>query len=1270
MKKLLYLLLISVMVLSLVFTFASCDENGNLNIGQILNGGNDENPDNTDDTPGDDTGDKPGDDSGEKPDDKPTDSHTHDYSEEVASDKYLKSSATCTSAAEYYYSCECGEADTESFTYGEAMGHTWQKAGCTTPETCRNCSATRGTANGHSYADGYCVNCGELDPDFTPGCEHVWVDPTCTEDGYCELCKALGESAKGHSYSDGYCVNCGEPDPDFVPECEHVWTDPTCTEDGYCELCEEPGESAKGHSYSDGYCVNCGEADPDYTPDDVECKHNYEMKVEDATCITEGIIYYTCTECGDRYYENTGLGDHELDDAGYCIHCSGYFGEVVDPDYCYHENRTEATCTEDSVCYACGTILVAAYGHQYIDGSCVNCGDPDPDYSTECEHVWADPTCTEDGYCELCKIIGEYAYGHDYNSEGYCNRCSESNPDYYPEYVYFLIYLFEYYTYDESGYYEATVNYDKGDMYTGGITEKRNTLANLLSERYGTTLGESNYVWYANGEELTEDYLIRVDDKLVAIQKGHPEDFSSTVTISIPSLGIEEVHSFPCPVSYYELVDEFYVKHAIDSNIYTIVDNNSTIDSLAYGEINVSYIECQKHASAYLVTDSGTKMLASEVYSATQFPSVAEFLGGIGINVDDYVIFNYGSVIEDLNTTSYSTLFLIEKSEVEEEITVNVIYVMDEYTTLEGTITLTSPTSIEYFAYQDVYTEDEGYFSLPGYSPEYLYRVGNTDYHPELESWYGFIYKDCTVEIIPCYVAYVELYDSITGNYIYEALVFDSVPNGAQIAEFIDADLTMYTINVEGMQYDYDTFVGTCFEFRAFSVFFTPNQVRVTVSVFDENGYEYTEEFTGDICFDLAQFGYPTEGVYVWTLYYPDGSCEEIESLDITLYYDPAFSETDYDRSYTSYKIIGICQTFRMSVSTENYYGEKFVNKNDGLTVGEILTIYFGLEFDNYDWNYNSYEYIDGFSKDYVPYASLELWGTDNRPCVAVHTNGNDYKIYHTANLTLAEVIALVNEEHGLELDLDGYTWNVDGSTVTDPDAEVATEGNSCYIYVSAFNEVKVFFYTEVGLVGDYESPYVYTRDGEWSTPELDSQYTDFTYGIMYFSGEWEYRSEDGAITINSVEDLFALKLTAVSLNAKFEVDFDRLCGLYLTDNQVIRIDENTLSFYNIYSGGLFEKHTDLEYEVSLSGMSFAINAGDFCFEGMWFQECYKMTAEDIRIVVLDPWGSISTCYTVEDYNEYVQSYNVDSVNDYDGNPTEEFTYGNVYFVYTSEIVE
>ena len=60
-----------------------------------------------------------------------------------------KTDATCTAAGVQERKCsECGETETSAI---EAFGHTWNDATCTTPKTCKICSATEGTVLAHTY---------------------------------------------------------------------------------------------------------------------------------------------------------------------------------------------------------------------------------------------------------------------------------------------------------------------------------------------------------------------------------------------------------------------------------------------------------------------------------------------------------------------------------------------------------------------------------------------------------------------------------------------------------------------------------------------------------------------------------------------------------------------------------------------------------------------------------------------------------------------------------------------------------------------------------------------------------------------------------------------------------------------------------------------------------------------------------------------------------------------------------------------------------------
>ncbi len=69
--------------------------------------------------------------------------HEHAYNLEVAEAKFLKSPATCTAKAVYYKSCECGEAGTQTFEYGEALGHDFSAPTYNFNADYSQCTATR-----------------------------------------------------------------------------------------------------------------------------------------------------------------------------------------------------------------------------------------------------------------------------------------------------------------------------------------------------------------------------------------------------------------------------------------------------------------------------------------------------------------------------------------------------------------------------------------------------------------------------------------------------------------------------------------------------------------------------------------------------------------------------------------------------------------------------------------------------------------------------------------------------------------------------------------------------------------------------------------------------------------------------------------------------------------------------------------------------------------------------------------------------------------------
>ncbi len=79
-------------------------------------------------------------------------SHTHIFNIKNIDSKYIKSEATCTERASYYYSCVCGEKGNQYFEIGDPLGHLFlnyisdNNASCTKNETetskCDRCDIT------------------------------------------------------------------------------------------------------------------------------------------------------------------------------------------------------------------------------------------------------------------------------------------------------------------------------------------------------------------------------------------------------------------------------------------------------------------------------------------------------------------------------------------------------------------------------------------------------------------------------------------------------------------------------------------------------------------------------------------------------------------------------------------------------------------------------------------------------------------------------------------------------------------------------------------------------------------------------------------------------------------------------------------------------------------------------------------------------------------------------------------------------------------------
>ncbi|MGM9574552.1 MAG: S-layer homology domain-containing protein [Oscillospiraceae bacterium] len=280
---------------------------------------------------------------------------------QTATNEYLKSAATCTSAAVYYEHCSvCGEKLSTTFTSGTPLSHTE--------------SGWKSDADGHWKV---CTECGTTTTAkaaHTPGAAATETTPqTCTECGYV-IAPALGHT---HSLTRveekaATCTETGNP-PYYV-----------------CSGCGKKfaNAGAENEITNPNYLVRPA------------LGHNY------ATVWSSDADghWHACTRCGDKADEAAHTPDRAAATETDPIKCT-VCGYVITPalGHIHTLDKVEAkapTCTEDGnieyyVCSGCGKLFAdatgkveitandvvdKATGHDYKDGVCTRCGAKDPDY--------------------------------------------------------------------------------------------------------------------------------------------------------------------------------------------------------------------------------------------------------------------------------------------------------------------------------------------------------------------------------------------------------------------------------------------------------------------------------------------------------------------------------------------------------------------------------------------------------------------------------------------------------------------------------------------------------------------------------------------------------------------------------------------------------------------------------------------------------------------------------------------------------------------------
>ncbi|MBQ8844530.1 MAG: leucine-rich repeat protein [Clostridia bacterium] len=349
----------------------------------------------------------------------------HNFEKQYVSENSLKTEATCTKLATYYYSCtECNAISNDKyFEFGDFAEHKYDKEYTCKDKNCIACGylleATTdhelgqqfiesSTCPGKGYLAEFCLLCGEWQNETgMPGqlmhqIEDRSVLPTCTEDGYilyvCTDCdvevirkelNALGHELNFIKDSEGHSALC-------VRE--------GC---GYSEEKEAHSSENQATCDSDETCDKCG-----YLIESRLC-HDYVIKNgENSTCIQEGYTnYHECSRCFKQYGKLTiPVGEHNFgewihnEDTNthnrYCIYCEDEY-ETADCEFdidfiepsCYKPGYKISTCV---YCQNIITEINAQPHHNFDKGVVVE--------STLYEEGSTTFTCLDCGYTIIEKI--------------------------------------------------------------------------------------------------------------------------------------------------------------------------------------------------------------------------------------------------------------------------------------------------------------------------------------------------------------------------------------------------------------------------------------------------------------------------------------------------------------------------------------------------------------------------------------------------------------------------------------------------------------------------------------------------------------------------------------------------------------------------------------------------------------------------------------------------------------------------------------------------
>lgn len=315
---------------------------------------------------------------------------------------------TCTKDGYTTYTCNkvnlgkvCGASYTTAYVKATGV-HTQDSGTVTTAATCLHegektfkctgCDMVMSTepialdANNHD-ADCHAESRGHNDT------QH-WVVLTCD----------VATNYQNHDFVGNVCNTCGytkTTDPVTPPEHEHIWGEVQVEHPATC--------TSNATGKQDCTVAGCNASRDNVEVEGTMLGHSFTNK-----WIQKGTGHVKqCDRC--EYTSATSYGAHTMGD----------WKDTVEAT-CTSEGKETRACTK---CDYTESRPTPKAQHVYENGSCVNCGQPDP--NSPCEHQWVRydgeevykaPTCTDNGveYIEKCSLCGAQktyantALGHDF----------------------------------------------------------------------------------------------------------------------------------------------------------------------------------------------------------------------------------------------------------------------------------------------------------------------------------------------------------------------------------------------------------------------------------------------------------------------------------------------------------------------------------------------------------------------------------------------------------------------------------------------------------------------------------------------------------------------------------------------------------------------------------------------------------------------------------------------------------------------------------------